>query len=251
MYFRSSVFTDVSTLKGGKNTQTMNFLLNFFKKSDANSRHELTLILLGTSYAGKTTLVNHAKLLFGGGFDKNDAQLMKNLVHANILHETITIAKALQKLMYSQLDFKFNPERRTLFLQIVPRLCKARELELNSSFQNYKSSYTRELHKDVVWLWKTCTEFKQFAEKNCKLLRIPDGNLHYFANLSNYDPSTFLLSRKDVLYSRIRTAGVYSTSVLVNSTKCTLFDGLLQFLITMVTSFFLRVSKTSWWISCK
>jgi len=218
----------------------MSFLLKIFRRKDKKPLpspivNEKTLVLLGTSCAGKSSLLKQAIILFGDGYN-NEAALVKGTIFHNILAYTEQLCRYAQNNvdeMFSCSIWKNSAERKVQFATVSSQLI--RDAKADAMSQN-TVSFTRDLYEKCVWLWRKCPEFRQFSIKNYKTLNIPEGVQEYFVRIREFEPDTYVATHKDIVYARVRTTGVNAhDNIAIGNCKYTFYDGTFLF-VTLLKS---------------
>ncbi|KAJ8767348.1 hypothetical protein K2173_017392 [Erythroxylum novogranatense] len=161
-------------------------------------KHIQKLLLLGAGDSGKSTIFKQIKLLFQSGFDEGELKSYIPVIHANV-YQTIKVlydgCKELAQNEANSSKYVISSENK----DIGEKLSK-----IGGRFDY--PSLTEELAQEIETLWKDAAIQETYARAN--ELQIPDCAYYFMENLRRLSAATYIPTKEDVLYARVRTTGV-------------------------------------------
>lgn len=179
--------TDAALLEGAKASKEIEKVL--LAQADYNAA-VIKLLLLGAGDSGKSTILKQFKLIHTSGFEPEEIDHFRGVIHRNLLKGIQVLLQGTRDLHDLTGDIDFTSERAAIFV----------------ADYSADGAFTSEVCDHVVTLWKDPAI--QLAMRHEGRLPL-EGSLEYYMPLFNeirlpgWKPSV-----QDILQARVRTTGV-------------------------------------------
>ncbi|KAK9741739.1 hypothetical protein RND81_03G125000 [Saponaria officinalis] len=160
--------------------------------------HIHKLLLLGSGESGKSTIFKQIKLLFHMGFDHAELLSYTPVIHANVF-QTIKLLLDASK---DFAQFESDSELYTLSLHNKEAGEAMSEIGATSEYP----PLTKQLSQQIQQLWNDPAIQATFSRAS--ELQLPDCARYFMENLPRLSDATYVPTKEDVLYARVRTTGV-------------------------------------------
>lgn len=173
------------------------------RKMNAREDNESKILLLGASLSGKSTLFKSMKLLFEGGYAKDEKAVYKDIISANITLSVREVLRATDKMELS-LDQTLSSHAQ-MFLE-----------QPDTGF-----AHATYLSKDIGWaveLFWADNGF-QHCYRRSREYQLDDNFAYYCQNIRRIAHKDYIPTQEDILRSRIKSTGITETRFFLNAGK--------------------------------
>jgi len=161
---------------------------------------EVKLLLLGTGESGKSTFVKQMRLLYQGGFTKDEALAFKEIILNGVILAMQTILSASQNLNVTIVG-----------------------LEAQSVVNFNVTAQDREaLRKWILVLWTDPGVQECYTRSN--EYQLTDSASYYFENIERLTSADYVPTDQDILRSRVRTSQVVEVKFQYSDLNFRMFD---------------------------
>nr|GMD92402.1 guanine nucleotide-binding protein alpha-1 subunit isoform X1 [Ipomoea batatas] len=161
-------------------------------------KHIQKLLLLGAGDSGKSTIFKQIKLLFQTGFDDAELKSYIPVIHANIYQTIKILHDGSKELAQSEDDsskYVISDENK----EIGEKLS-----ELGGRLDY--PLLTKDMAQEIEALWKDPAVQETYSRGN--ELQVPDCAHYFMENLHRFSEASYVPTKDDILYARVRTTGV-------------------------------------------
>ncbi|KAG0452818.1 hypothetical protein HPP92_025482 [Vanilla planifolia] len=161
-------------------------------------QHMHQLLLLGAGESGKSTIFKQIKILFQTGFDEMELRSYKPVICANVFQTIKMLYDGAKELAQSE-------SCSSKYAVSLDNMEIGEKLSEIGSGMDYPD-LTKNLAKDIENLWNDAAIQETYTRGN--VLQIPDCAQYLMENLGRFSEADYIPTKEDVLYARVRTAGV-------------------------------------------
>ncbi|XP_057957764.1 guanine nucleotide-binding protein alpha-1 subunit [Malania oleifera] len=161
-------------------------------------KHIQKLLLLGAGESGKSTIFKQIKLLFQTGFDDAELKSYISVVHANVYQTIKILYDGSKELAQNEMD----SSKYVLSIENKEIGEKLSEIGARLDYP----CLTKELAQDIETVWKDNAIQETYSRGN--EFQVPDCAQYFMENLQRLANSSYVPTKEDVLYARVRTTGV-------------------------------------------
>ncbi|PKI76002.1 hypothetical protein CRG98_003552 [Punica granatum] len=161
-------------------------------------KHIQKLLLLGAGESGKSTIFKQIKLLFQTGFDDGELKSYIPVIHANV-YQTIKILHDGSK------ELAQNDTESSKYVLATENKEIGEKLSEIGGHLDYPR-LDKELAMEIETLWKD--EAIQQTYARGYELQVPDCTQYFMENLYRLADASYIPTKDDILYARVRTTGV-------------------------------------------
>ncbi|XP_053530107.1 guanine nucleotide-binding protein G(t) subunit alpha-3 [Ictalurus punctatus] len=149
------------------------------------------VLLLGAGEAGKSTIMKQMKILYRGGFTKEEQLEFKAVIYGNILQLALAIIAGMEKL-----QIKYDSETATEDSVKLQKLADLVE----------EGTMPAELTEILKHLWRDAGV--QIAIERSAEYQLNDSAAYYLGDLDRICADDYIPNDLDVLYARIKTSEI-------------------------------------------
>ncbi|KAH6952476.1 guanine nucleotide-binding protein subunit alpha [Ilyonectria sp. MPI-CAGE-AT-0026] len=154
-------------------------------------RNPVKLLLLGAGKSGKSTIMKQMKLIYKGGYSRDERESFKEIIFSNTVQSMRVILEDMESLKLSLEDQRIEHHVQTIFIQ--PAQIKGEVLP-------------PEVGSAIEGLWKD------------------RGVQHYLDNIARIAAPDYTPNEQDVLRSRVKTTGITETTFIIGDVAYRMFD---------------------------
>eukprot|EP01080_Neovahlkampfia_damariscottae_P002773 gene2773-4181_t len=187
-----------------------------FSSEEEEVLSDKKFLLIGTGDGGKSTIFKSFAMSNSPAFLAQKKKSFIDDIHRNILQ---TMAELCQYCFKK--NVKFNDPQNKDFAQKIIETVQQDEIAL------IQKVYTKKLHSVIEGLWKE-PEIQKALPKCILECHVLENALHFFSNISRFEPGNVQLQEIDILSCTKKTIGINSFKVELEHFKkkitCTIVD---------------------------
>jgi GTPase SAR1 family protein len=184
-------------------------MLDQYLESDKKKfNEEIKLLLLGAGESGKSTIFKQMKILQdNGGYTQKELEGFRYVIHGNCITQMKLLVEA---------AIKSGAHMDESLMQSANRI---REVPTT----NVGSSWSDQLAKDIVALWKSDTIQTVFRDRD-GTFQLNDSMDYFFSNVDRFNQINYVPTVEDVLRARVRSLGIEEAEFMFESVKFRMVD---------------------------
>jgi len=160
------------------------------KKDDDNEK-QMKILILGTGYSGKTTIMKQMDILTQNGYSEEKRECYKDVVFSNAIQSMVAITKAMKKLDIPYENPDSSKEAKKVFKAV--------------STESYLNEFS-EVGKSLKALWSD-SGIQECFERS-REYQLIDNSRYCLDALERLSDPTYIPNEQDVLQSRVKTTGI-------------------------------------------
>lgn len=180
---------------------------NQLKKDRMTQRNEIKMLLLGAGESGKSTILKQMKLMYEGGYSRDERESFKEIIFSNTVQSMRVILEAMESLEISLEDPRADYHLQTIFMQPPQIEGDSLPPEVGNAIRN---------------LWQDRGVQECFSRS--REYQLNDSAKYYFDSIDRIAQRDYLPTDQDVLRSRVKTTGITETTFIIGELTYRMFD---------------------------
>ncbi|XP_037388449.1 guanine nucleotide-binding protein G(t) subunit alpha-3-like isoform X1 [Pygocentrus nattereri] len=173
----------------------------------ASTEKSIKVLLLGAAEAGKSTIMKQMKILYRGGFSKEEQLEFRAVIYRNILQSALSVTSGME-----QLQIKYDSPTAT---EDGKKLQKLADMVEDGTMPSELEDILRSLWRD--------SGFHAAIERSAEY-QLCDSTAYYLADLDRICAADFIPNDLDVLYARISSTEVVEEQFTFKDLNFRMFD---------------------------
>ncbi|XP_066526477.1 guanine nucleotide-binding protein G(t) subunit alpha-2-like [Hoplias malabaricus] len=172
-----------------------------------STEQSIKVLLLGDAEAGKSTIMKQMKILYRGGYTKEEQLEFKAVIYRNILQSALAIVSGMELL-----QIKYDTPAAMEDGKKLQQLADSVE----------QGTMPSELEEVLKSLWRD-SGVHAAVERSAEF-HLTDSAPYYFADLDRICASDFIPNDLDVLYARVQTTDIVEEQFTFKGLNFRMFD---------------------------
>ncbi|XP_060766402.1 guanine nucleotide-binding protein G(t) subunit alpha-3-like [Neoarius graeffei] len=172
-----------------------------------STENSVKILLLGAGETGKSTIMKQMKILYHGGFTKEEQLEFKAVIYGNVLQSALAIVAGMEKL-----QIKYDTERAT---EDSLRLQKLADFVEEGTMPSEVTEILKSLWRD---------EGVQIAIERSAEYQLNDSAAYYLGDLDRICAADYIPNDLDILHARIKTSEIVEEQFTFKELNFRMFD---------------------------
>jgi guanine nucleotide-binding protein subunit alpha len=180
---------------------------NQLKKDRMATRNEIKMLLLGAGESGKSTILKQMKLMYEGGYSRDERESFKEIIFSNTVQSMRVLLEAMESLEIPLADTRLEYHVQTIFMQPA---------------QIEGETLPPDVGNAIRTLWQDRGVRECF--RRSREFQLNDSAKYYFDSIDRIAQRDYLPTDQDVLRSRVKTTGITETTFIIGELTYRMFD---------------------------
>lgn len=172
----------------------------------------LKILTLGAGESGKSTILKHIEILYGGGLTQDQKTSIRTAIRENLISDMKSLVSALKQ------SGKTYDQTLSTSIKLIEEISVSEDELVLDVADSIADLWSEPAVKEV---YKEISEQSQHNQHNFQLCEFAD---YFFDNVVRISEANYTPTNEDILKMRKRTVGSFRFYFNFNTTKVTLVD---------------------------